>query len=463
MSVTTQFDLVIIGGGPGGYVAAIRASQLGLKCAVIEKDALGGVCLNWGCIPSKSLIHHAHLYSSIGTLRKMGVTVDTTTFSYEKVFAASRAASSRLSKGVEFLLKKNNVTIIKGSAVFSDSTHVLVNSKDTYSARFILIATGSSPRTIPGFDFDEQMVLSSTGALSLTTLPKSITILGGGAIGIEFSYIFSSFGVEVHCIEMLDQMLPLEDSETVEVVVRALKKKGVQFYPSTKATNWTKDEKGCSITLETSEGVSHVHTEKILVAVGRKPNSENLGLEKIGVKPEAGFIPFGDYYTTVVPTIYAIGDVIRTPLLAHVASAEGELAVEHMVGQAIHKTIDYSAVPSAVYCEPQIASFGMTEKKASLSNIPFSKVVFPYRAAGKSVAIEQTEGIVKLLYNAETKEILGGHIAGAEATEIIHELLLAKKAELLPQDIANTIHAHPSISEAVREAAGMVDNKAIHV
>lgn len=459
-----MFDLLIIGAGPGGYVSAIRASQLGLKTAVIEKDNPGGVCLNWGCIPSKSLISQAQKFTTLKDLENMGIKADISAFNYKKVFKKSRLAATKLSKGVEFLLKKNSIELIRGTAKITGINEITVDKKK-YSAKNILIATGSRPKVIPGLEFDEKGILSSTGALSLETLPESILIVGAGAIGVEFAYILSSFGVQVHLVEMLDTLLPLEDKDVSSVLLKAFKKSKVKVYTSTKASISDKQKNGYNVKLEHKDGktTEEVVTEKILVAVGRTPNSDHLGLEEMGIKTDRGFIETGDYYETSVPGIYAIGDVIDTPLLAHVASKEGEIAVEYMAGKGHVKRIDPTLIPGAVYTEPQIASFGYTEEKAKEADYPVKVYSFPYRGAGKAVAVEESEGLVKLVCHEKTHEILGAHIAGKDATELIHELLLAKKAELLPEDIATMIHAHPTLSEAVMEAARGILGEAIHI
>ncbi|MEW6534167.1 MAG: dihydrolipoyl dehydrogenase [Candidatus Auribacterota bacterium] len=459
-----KYDLAVIGSGPGGYVAAIRASQLKLKTVIIEKDKLGGVCLNIGCIPSKNIIHQASVFASVGTLRKMGVTVDTSTFDYKKVHQDSRTAAARLSKGVEFLLKKNNIEVISGEASIAGKNELLINKDQKITSKNILIASGSVPRQIPGFEFDEQVVLSSTGALMLQELPKRLLILGSGAIGCEFAYIMNAFGVEVHLVEMLDRVLPLEDEEIASVLENDFSKKGIKIYTGTKATGMSKKEDGITVHLEQGEKKLTVEADKILVAVGRAPFTDRLGLENVGLKTEKGFIPVGNYYQTKVPGIFAIGDVIASPQLAHVASKEGEIAVEFMAGhKPAEPAINPMTIPSAVYCEPQVGSFGYKERELKEKKIPYNKAVFPYRGAGKAVAIHRAEGLVKVLTHAETKEILGAHIVGAEATELIHEILLAKTAELVPEDIAAMIHAHPTLSEAVAEAFRMSEGWAVHI
>jgi len=458
-----DYDLLVLGAGPGGYVAAIRATQLGLKAGVIEKDKPGGVCLNIGCIPSKALIHQAELMRCAKELEQIGVKVDASALDYGKVFAYSRKAADTLSRGVGFLLKKNKIDLIEGKGVITSAHEIQVKGHGKVTGKNLLIATGSRPRSIPGFEFDEKTVLSSTGALMLEKLPKRICVLGGGAIGVEFAHIMNAFGVEVHLVEMLEQLLPLEDEEAVQILVRLFKKRSIKIYTSTKATGYTKSGKAVKVSLEGREGKQDLEVDQILLVVGRVPNTDGIGLEKIGIKPEKGFIPVGDYYQSSAAGIYAIGDVVNSPALAHVASKEGEIAAEHLAGHQTPARLDPHAIPGAVYCEPQLASFGYTAKAAKEADLEFEKAVFPYRGVGKSVAVGKSDGILKLLVEKETREILGAHVVGAEATELIHEILLAKSAELLPEDIAMMIHAHPTLSEGVMEMARMAEGWAIHV
>jgi dihydrolipoamide dehydrogenase len=458
-----DFDVLIVGSGPGGYVAGIRAGQLGLKSAVIERDKVGGVCLNVGCIPSKALIHQAELFRSLPSLKELGIAVDVKGFDYTKVFDKSRKAADTLSKGVQFLLKKNKSELITGDAVLSGKNEVSLKDGKKITAKNIVIATGSRPKIIPGFEFDETQVLSSTGALMLKKLPKKAVILGAGAIGVEFAHVWSSFGVEVHLVEMMDRILPLEDAEAVQVLSRSFQKRGIQMSTGTKAVSLQKGASGVSVVLEDKTAKrTTVEAEIILVAIGRSINTDGIGLEKVGIVAEKGFIPVGDYNQTKVPGIYAVGDVVATPLLAHVAFKEAEIAVERIAGKSPHPRIDPLSIPAATYCEPQVASFGLPEWKAQEKGIAFAKASFPYRGAGKSVAVEQSEGFVKVIYDPKTREILGAHVVGADATELIHELLLARTAELLPEDIATMIHAHPTLSEAVGESMRAVEGWAIH-
>jgi dihydrolipoamide dehydrogenase len=462
MSDPSQYDLIIIGAGPGGYVAAIRSRQLGLKTAVIEKDRLGGVCLNIGCIPSKSLIHQADLYRSIPQLEYMGLNVDTSAFDYAQVFKKSREAADTLSRGIAYLFKKNDIPVIRGTAKLSGPNTVSVNN-ETYLAQNIVIASGSRPRKLPGFAFDGKHVLSSSDALMLERLPARALIIGSGAIGIEFAHVWNAFGVEVHVVEILDRILPMEDEETAKVIRQSFKKRGITFYVGTRASQLAEEKGSLNVSLESErKKPKTLSVDAVMVAVGRSANTEELGLEQLGIQTDNGFIVTGDYYETTMPGTYAIGDVKGPPLLAHTASAEGELVIEHIAGMDTPKRIDPETIPSAVYSEPQIGSFGYTEQRVREDGIEYKKAVFPYRGVGKSVAVEKSEGLVKIIYSPETHEILGAHIAGAEATELIHELLLAKTAELLPEDIIEMIHAHPTLSEAIKEAALTTEERAIH-
>jgi dihydrolipoamide dehydrogenase len=459
-----DFDLIVIGSGPGGYVTGIRAAQLGLKAAVVEKDKPGGVCLNVGCIPSKALIHEAELFRGIPSLEELGLAVDRKGFDYSKVLAKSRKAADTLSKGVQYLLKKNAVELIFAEARISGKNEVSLSNGKKATASNIVIATGSRPREIPGFAFDEDRVLSSTGALMLSELPKRVLILGAGAIGVEFTHILNAFGAEVLLVEMMERILPLEDAESVAVLDRAFRKRGVEIMTSTKAVSMKKSGTGVSVVLEGASGPRRtVETDRVLVVTGRTPNSEGIGLETVGITTEKGAIPVGDYYQTRVPGIFAIGDVIPAPLLAHVASKEGEIVAERIAGKSPPARIDPLSIPSAVYTEPQVASFGLAEWKARELGRKYVKASFPYRGAGKSVAIERTEGFIKVLLDENTKEIIGAHAVGAEATELIHELLLARSSELLPVDVADMIHAHPTLSEAVMEVMRAAEGRAIHV
>ena len=459
----TKYDVVILGAGPAGYVGAIRAAQLGLKACVIEKDKVGGVCLNVGCIPSKALIHQAENFASLTEIEEIGVRVDRSGLDYLKVYKKSRIVADTLSGGVSGLLNKNGITLISGTGTLTGPNEITMQNGSVVTGKWLLVATGSRPKIIPGFEFDEKVVMSSTGALMLQELPKQVLILGGGAVGCEFAHILSCFGSKVVLVEMMDHLLPLEDSESAVILERAFKKRGVEVLTGTKATGLEKLTNGAIVTLGQKDGAARkIQVDKVLVVVGRTPNTEGLGLENLGIGTDRGFIPVQDYYRTSIPSIYAAGDVISSPLLAHVASKEAEIAVEHMAGRKTTTRINPNLIPSAVYTLPQIASFGLTEEKAKLAGMTYSKAVFPYRGVGKSVAVGQPEGQAKVLYDPSTHEILGAHIAGADATELIHEILLAKSAELLPEDIAMVIHAHPTLSEITMETMRSIEGWEIH-
>lgn len=455
-----QYDVVVIGAGPGGYVAAIRASELGLKTAIVEKNRLGGVCLNVGCIPSKSLIHQANIYHSSTYLEGVGVKVDRSGFEYKKVFENSRKAVDTLVRGVQYLLKQAHIEVLEGEAKLTAEHEVTINGDRKVTAKNIIIATGSYSREIPGFSFDEKDVLSSTGVLMMQSLPEKMMIIGSGYIGVEFAHIFNAFGVEIHLVEMLENIIPLEDSDISKNLRSSFEKQGIRIYTATKAVSYEKKDGQSVVVLQNAdENQSTITVDKIVVAVGRAPNTAGLGLEDVGVTLKNGFIDVGDYYQTSVPSIFAIGDVINTPMLAHVASKEGEIVAERLAGKSGEPRVDHTCIPGAIYCEPQIGSFGYNEQTASEQNIPYKTATYHYKGIGKAVAVDQKNGFLKLLYHPETGEILGACILGAEATELIHELLLARSSELLPQDVACMIHAHPTLSEGIMELMRNVELK----
>lgn len=463
--MANQFDLIIIGAGPGGYVAAVRAAQLGLKTAVIEKDKPGGVCLNWGCIPSKNLIHQAEVFHSLKEMESVGVSVDRSTLDYARVQANSRQVVKTLTGGVSGLLNKNKIETIQGTARITGRGEVTVNGTDEYQARNIMVATGSRPMQVPGFEFDEQQILSSSGVLDMKELPESMVILGAGAIGCEFAYVMNCFGVKVTLVELMDHILPTEDFETCAVLEKCFKRQGIEVLTKTRAKGIEKQADKVIVSLEDEQGKARsVEAGKVLVVFGRVPNTENLGLQEMGVKlNERGYVEIGEYSKTNVPGIFAIGDITPTPALAHVASKEGEIAVEHMAG---HKpatvSVDPDLVPSAIYCEPQVAGFGLREDQALDQGIKVKKSVFNYPGAGKTIAVGKPDGLVKVLCDEKTDELLGAHIVGHNATELLHELLLVKSSELLPEDVSEMIHAHPTISEAVMEAMQGINGRPIH-
>ncbi len=458
-----QFDVAVVGAGPGGYVTAIAASQKGFKTCLIEEEHLGGVCLNWGCIPTKALIHVASLLDAAGEFDRYGVKCDRSGFDYAKVQAYSRAVSERLTRGVGMLVKKNKIELVSGHAVLTGPQELSVGG-DRIAAQKIVIATGSSPAVLKGLEFDGENVLSSTDILNMKRLPESLLIVGGGAIGVEFAYIMSVFGVRVHLIEMMETILPLEDSDASKILHESLARRGVEIMTKTGAGGYVAKGASLEVALQGPSGASSIKVEKILACTGRRPNSAGLGLDAAGVRLDAkGFIETGDYYRTNVPSIYAIGDVIGAPMLAHAASHEGIIAVEHMAGKGTHKRVDPDCVPRAVYCEPQIASFGLSEEAARSKGLEVEKGIFPFVGCGKAVAIGKSEGFVKMVRDRRTGEILGAVIVGEGATEMIHEPLLAKSSELLAEDVIGMVHAHPTLSESIMEAARAFAGEAIHI
>jgi dihydrolipoamide dehydrogenase len=473
-----DYDILFIGAGPAGYVGAIRASQLGLKTAVVERDKLGGVCLNIGCIPSKALIEQASRYSVLEELSKLGLTYDTAGFDYSKVQGFSRTAADRLSKGVDFLLKKNKVEVLYGTAQLIDKNNLSVTDSEgkelkKLSAFAIVVATGSRPRVIPGFEFDEQQVLSSTGSLMMKDLPKRFIILGAGAIGMEFAYIMNSFGVQVEVVEMLDRILPMEDEDISSAIRAVFEKKGIRFYTGMKAVKLEKNSGSLKLTIEPAQGdpkPTILEGERLLVSTGRSPNTENLSLDKLGIQLDRGYVRVHDYYETDAQGIYAVGDIVAGEAqLAHVASAQAELVAERvafLLGKARnpHQTrIPKRFVPQAVYCEPQVASFGYKEQELKKQGQSYKSSTFPFRAIGKAVATGHPEGFVKLLTDPATGEILGASVLGSGATDLIHELLLASQNELTVEEVADMIHAHPTLAEGIKEGALSALDRAIHL
>lgn len=467
-------DLAVLGAGPGGYVAAIRGAQLGLKVAIVEKDKPGGVCLNIGCIPSKSLINNAHLYSTgLALLKAGGLEVDTQGFDYRSVWKSSRLAAERLSKGIQYLLKKNKIELLMGQGSLQDARSVRVEKDGEITllkAKAVILATGSRPRSLSGFPIDEKTILSSTGMLLSETLPKSITILGAGAIGMEFAYILSSFGTKVTVVELMDQVLPLEDPESAKVVEKAFTDRGIVIHTSAKAEKAETTADGAILKLQFKDGsLSELRSERLLVSIGRAPNTDNIGLESLGVRMNKGYIETGEYYESSAQGLYAIGDICIQPQLAHVASKSGEIAVEHIAQQLLgteapnESKINPYTIPSAVYCHPEVASFGLSEKKAKDLGVRHEVARFPFRGVGKAVATEAPDGQVKLVFAPDTGAILGASIVGGGATELIHEVLLASIAELTLEEVADMIHAHPTLSEGVMEAAKAGMGKAIHI
>ena len=460
----TRFDLAVIGGGPGGYVAAIRAAQLGLKVCIIEKEKLGGVCLNWGCIPTKALIKNAEVYSLIKHSENYGIKVQNISVDFKKNVKRSRDISQRLSKGIEFLMKKNKIKHFNGIGRLKSKNNIEVNNNGkTYivDTDKIIIATGARPKTFPDLDFDSENVISSKDAMLLENPPKDLIIIGSGAIGVEFAYYFNEFGTKVHILEMMDRILPNEDQEVSEEVEKNFKKSGIKITKGVKVSKIQSMKQNAKVFLENKTTEEIIKAEKVLLAVGVTGNVNDIGLEDLGIETEAGAIKTDNLNRTNIDNIYAIGDVCGPPWLAHVASAQGHIAAEHSAGFNV-SPIDYSNIPGCTYCQPQVGSLGMTEEEALSSGFKIKVGKFSFQASGKAMAVGDTLGFVKLIFDEKYGELLGAHIVGSEATEMIAELGIAKALEATWDDLSMTIHAHPTLSEAIMEAAMDAQGHSIH-
>jgi dihydrolipoamide dehydrogenase len=460
-----QFDVLIIGGGPGGYVAAIRAAQLGLSTAVVEKDKLGGICLNWGCIPTKALLKNAQVYDLLKHADQFGFTFDNLKADFSKAVKRSRDTANRLSKGIEFLFKKNKVDYITGTATIVGKGTVEVaqaGKTDRITAKHIIIATGARPRSFPSIPIDRTRILTSTEAMVLPEVPKRMVIIGAGAIGVEFAYLYSTYGTEVTIVEMMDSLLPIEDREVTKALRRVFEKSGIKVMTETKVESASASGSDVTVSVSNKDGKKELKADIALVAIGVQGNIENLGLEALGVKTDRSFITVDKDYRTNVEGIYAIGDVDGPPWLAHVASAEGVHCVEKIAGKNPHP-IDPLNIPGCTYCQPQVASVGLTEEKAREKGYELKIGRYPFRSHGKAIAINETEGFIKLIFDAKYGELLGAHIFGSEATEMIAELVTARTLETTAEQLIQSIHAHPTLTEGVAEAALDAYGEAIHI
>lgn len=462
---TGQLDVIVIGGGPGGYVAAIKAAQLGGKVALVEKDFLGGVCLNRGCIPTKAMIASADVYNMATTKSKeFGVNIGDCSLDYEKVTSRREGIVKQLVAGVGFLMKKNGITVYKGTASITSKNTVEVSyadgKKESVSAKNIIIATGSVPIKVPIPGLDGDNVWDSDGALKAPGVPESLLIVGGGVIGIEWGYIFNKLGTKVTVVELMPQIMPLTDYEVAMALKKILDKNGIVFHLETKVTKVEHKDGKEVVTISDASGDKQITVDKVLVAVGRKPVSDGLGLEKLGIITERGKIPVNAKMQTSIPNIYAIGDVTGGMLLAHKASQEGEIAAENIMG---HKAeMDYNTVPAAVYTSPEVATVGLTEDAAKKQGIAFKIGRADFFSNGKAMGIGEREGFVKFIVDAKYGEILGCHMIGPHVSDLIQEVVIAMAAEATIEGYAATIHGHPTLSEVVREAAMDVNGQSIH-
>jgi dihydrolipoamide dehydrogenase len=455
-------DVVIIGGGPGGYVAAIRAAQLGLNAAVIEKDRLGGVCLNWGCIPTKALLFGADLLGLFRRSEQFGIVHADLRADLSRAIDRSREVAERMVKGVEFLLRKNRVTVVPGTAVLKSRNEVAVEPmQQVLSAENVIIATGGVARSLPGVEIDGNAVITSREALELRRLPASIVIVGGGPIGVEFGYLYRMYGSEVTLIEMLDHLLPSEDEEVSALLERSFKQQGIRYLTRAGVQGIRPAKGKVRVGVNVDGRDSELEAEKVLMAVGVAANSDGLGLEALGVGRENGFIKVDGAMRTNVPGIYAIGDVTGKPMLAHVAFEQGVVAAERIAGLEPPEP-EYETMPRCTYCQPQVASCGLTEAQARERGYDVRTGRFPFRANGKAAAAGADQGFVKVVMDADHGRLLGFHIIGPEATELIAEATLGLRAEGTADDVISTAHAHPTLSETIKEATLLAEGKGIH-
>jgi len=461
-------DVAILGAGPGGYVAAIRAAQLGLKTICIEKDNLGGVCLNWGCIPTKALLKNAELMHFLNHSSEFGFGVGEVNVDFPAIIKRSRDVSSKMSNGVAFLFKKYKVQEVKGTGSFKDKNTIVVNDRsgnitDEVKAKHIIIATGARPRMIPGIDVDYKKIITSTEAMIQKQIPKSLIVMGAGAIGVEFAYFYNAFGTEVTIIEMMDRILPIEDEEVSKELERNFRKSKMKLLTGAKVLSAKAAGDGVEVKIQKKDGTEETLTADLaLNAIGIQANIEGIGLEEIGVQLDRGFIKIDKFMRTNVDGVYSIGDVAGPPWLAHKASAEGIAVAEFIAGHETHG-VDYNNIPGCTYCQPQVASIGLTEAKAKEQGYEVKIGKFPFTASGKAHGIGEAKGFVKLIFDAKYGEILGAHMIGPDVTEMIAEIGLARSLEATAPTIFKTIHAHPTLSEAVMEAAANAWGESVNI
>lgn len=463
---STKYDLIVLGSGPGGYVAAIRASQLGLKTAIVEAEELGGICLNWGCIPTKALLKSAQVFEYIQHAADYGISVKESKADFEGMVKRSRGVADGMSKGVTFLMKKNKIDVIAGWGKIQAGKKIEVADKEgkktVYSANNIIIATGARSRELPSMKMDDKKVIGYRKAMTLEKQPKKMVVVGSGAIGVEFAYFYNSIGTEVTIVEYLDRIVPVEDVEVSKALEKTYKKSGMKIMTSSEVTAVDTKGAGCKVTVKTAKGEETLECDVVLSAAGVVSNLENCGLEDVGILVEKGKIKVDEYYKTNMPGYYAIGDVVAGPALAHVASAEGIICVEKIAGQN-PDPLDYGNIPGCTYCSPEIASVGMTEAKAKEAGYELRIGKFPFSASGKASAAGAKDGFVKLVFDKKYGELLGAHMIGANVTEMIAEIVAVRKLETTGHELIKTVHPHPTMSEAVMEAAAAAYDEVIHL
>jgi dihydrolipoamide dehydrogenase len=473
MQVLDPFDIIIIGSGPGGYVTAIRAAQLGFKTAIVERDYLGGICLNWGCIPTKALLRSAEIFHYMQHPKDYGLSAENVSYDPAAVVKRSRVVSKRLNDGVGFLMRKNKVTVIWGEAMIDAPGKVTVKASkteapkgalgpDTYQAKHIILATGARPRVLPGLEPDKKLIWTYFEAMLPERMPKSLLVVGSGAIGIEFASFYRNFGAEVTVVEILPQILPAEDAEISAFARKQFEKQGIKMLTDTKVARLEKKPDGVTATIEGKGGAQTINVERVISAVGVVGNIENLGLEKVGVKTERGAIVVDALNRTSVPGIYAIGDVAGPPLLAHKAEHEGVICVEAIKGLKPHP-MDKRLIPGCTYCSPQIASVGLTEQAAKEKKLDIRVGRFPFVGNGKAIALGEDQGLVKVIFDKKTGELLGAHMVGAEVTELIQGYVVAMNLETTEEELIHTIFPHPTLSEMMKEAVLDAYGRALNI
>jgi len=461
-----DYDIIIIGSGPGGYVAAIRASQLGMKTAVVEKAELGGICLNWGCIPTKSLLKSAQVLEYMQHAEEYGMVVQDVHADFDKVIARSRGVADGMSKGIHFLFKKNKIDHLQGfGKVVSKNTVEVLNDErilKSYTAKHIVLATGARSRQLPNLKQDGKKIIGYREALTLEKLPKSMIVVGSGAIGTEFAYFYSTMGTDVTIVEFLPNLVPLEDEEVSKTLARSFKKKKIKIMLDSSVESVDTTGETCKVTIKTKKGQEVHEAEIVLSAIGITPNLEGIGIEEMGIDLEKGKVKVDEFYRTNVEGVYAIGDIVNGPALAHVASAEGITCVEKIAGHN-PQPVDYKNIPGCTYTNPEVASVGMTEQQAIDAGYEIKVGKFPFTASGKASAAGAKDGFVKLIFDAKYGELLGGHLIGANVTEMIAELVVARKLETTGMELIKSIHPHPTMSEAIMEAAAAAYGEVIHI
>ena len=464
--MASKYDLIVIGSGPGGYVAAIRASQLGKKVAVVEKSELGGICLNWGCIPTKALLKSAQVFEYIQHAEDYGISVGDAKADFEGMIKRSRGVADGMSKGIDFLMKKNKIDVLAGFGKLKAGKQVEVSKEDgsaeVYDAENIILATGGRARELPNLPIDGKKIIGYRQAMNLEKQPESLVVVGSGAIGVEFAYFYNSIGTKVTIVEYLPNIVPNEDEDVSKALERSYKKQGIKIKKSAEVTSVDTSGEKCIVNVKSKKGEEQIEADVVLSAVGVSTNLEGLGLEDVGVITNRGRVEVDEYYKTNIPGVYAIGDIVHGPALAHVASAEGIICVEKMNGLN-PDTMDYNNIPGCTYCSPEIASVGYTEAAAKEAGYELKVGKFPFSASGKASAAGAKEGFVKVIYDAKYGELLGAHMIGANVTEMIAEIVTARKLETTAHEMLSAVHPHPTMSEAVKDATEDAFDEAIHL